>query len=366
MISPIVLIGPRGVDLDGVGQQLAESLSTAFRSIYDFTDKEWEQLGYDATAEIMATAKGGVYAGYRQLMPIRLRAVEKVLADYHSGVLVLPPEFTVYDDPALQARIATLLVDIPLVMCITPSADGQETAIVLDADLSHFTDWSVVNAYWVRNTSNRQLAKQVVYTVGKTEQQTCDDIISLKRDQEPSEIILIGPKLTGKTTIGCMLANALGLRQVSLDALQSKYFTKANYNRAQATAILEAEGIFGWLRYRQPYDADLIEGVLQDEHQCVIDFGGGHSVYEDETQFARVQTALAPYPNVFLILPSADEEESIQILKQRFEADLASEKQLQRLLVMHPSYSQLAKQTFYSKDKTSPAIGIEIANLVNS
>jgi ribosomal-protein-serine acetyltransferase len=35
-----------------------------------------------------------------------------------------------------------------------------------------------------------------------------------------------------------------------------------------------------------------------------IDFGAGHSVYEDEELFARVQQALAPYPWVILLLPS--------------------------------------------------------------
>ena len=102
--------------------------------------------------------------------------------------------------------------------------------------------------------------------------------------------------------------------------------------------------------------------MLRDEHNCVIDFGGGHSVYEDETSFARAQAALAPYANVFLILPSPDEDESIGILKQRFEADVASERRLQRLLVTHPIYQELAKYTFYSKDKSPQELSTDIAS----
>ncbi len=365
MSQPIVLIGPRGVDLDTVGQQLAKRLHTSFRSIYDYTDEEWARLGYDASAEIMTTAQGGVYASYRLLMPMRLRAVEKVLSDVKSGIIVLPPEFTIYDDLTLQMQMNALLANVADVILLTPSPDAQESAVLLDADLNDFPDWSKVNAYWVRNPSNRRLAKQVVYTKDRTEQQTRDEILHLKHDQTPSEIILIGPKLTGKTTIGCMLADALGLRQVSLDNLGSKYFAQTDYDREKAAKIFRDEGIFGSLRYRQPYDAYLIESVLRDEHQCVIDFGGGHSVYEDETQFGRVQTALAPYPNVFLILPSPDEDESINILTRRFEADLASEKQLHHLLITHPAYQEFAKKTVYTHDKTMEQISTEAVSLLS-
>ena len=49
----------------------------------------------------------------------------------------------------------------------------------------------------------------------------------------------------------------------------------------------------------------------------MIDFGGGHSIYEIDSHFVRVKTALQPYKNVVLILPSPDKEESIQILHAR-------------------------------------------------
>jgi len=51
-------------------------------------------------------------------------------------------------------------------------------------------------------------------------------------------------------------------------------------------------------------------------------------------------------------------------LKQRFDADLASEKKVQRLLVTHSSYQQLAKQIVYTKDKAPDAIQKEIFSIV--
>ena len=40
-------------------------------------------------------------------------------------------------------------------------------------------------------------------------------------------------------------------------------------------------------------------------------------IYEDEAQFSHVQELLAPYPNVILLLPSADLEESLTIVRER-------------------------------------------------
>lgn len=40
-------------------------------------------------------------------------------------------------------------------------------------------------------------------------------------------------------------------------------------------------------------------------------------MYESAELFARVQRALAPYPNTVLLLPSPDLEESIHILNER-------------------------------------------------
>ena len=65
--------------------------------------------------------------------------------------------------------------------------------------------------------------------------------------------------------------------------------------------------------------------MLQDFDNCVMDFGAGHSVYEDEALFARVEAALEPYPNVILLLPSPDLDESVAILNARFRRLLESE-----------------------------------------
>ncbi|WP_457155472.1 hypothetical protein [Mesorhizobium sp. P5_C1] len=49
----------------------------------------------------------------------------------------------------------------------------------------------------------------------------------------------------------------------------------------------------------------------------IIDFGAGHSVYEDDVLLARVQTAVKRASHVVYLLPSPDIERSLDILCAR-------------------------------------------------
>src|SRR5207237_10277037 len=90
----------------------------------------------------------------------------------------------------------------------------------------------------------------------------------------------------------------------------------------------------------------------------VIDFGAGHTVYEDEAAFERVKRALAPYPNVVLILPSPDPDESVRVLRERAEHKMGSGYFLNSdfdyfgFWVRSRCNAELAKITVYTEGKT--------------
>jgi shikimate kinase len=132
-----------------------------------------------------------------------------------------------------------------------------------------------------------------------------------------AEIILIGPAGTGKSTLGYLVSHRLGIPQVSLDQARWAYYKEIGYDEEYARQLRETHGFPALVRYWERFGAHAVERVLADHHDCVIDFGAGHSVYEDEEEFRRVQQTLAPYPNVILILPSPDLDESIRILEER-------------------------------------------------
>jgi shikimate kinase len=180
-------------------------------------------------------------------------------------------------------------------------------------------------------------------------------------------IILIGPMCTGKSTQGKLLSEKRGLPQRPMDDLRWKYYEEIGYCRETEQQIREKEGFHGVYRYWKPFEAHAVERILADNQDCVIDFGAGHSVYEDDTLFARIQKVLAPYPNIILLLPSPDLDESIQILYQRMkQTPPSSGFDIAAHFVTHHSNHDLAKRVVYTKDKTPEQTCDEIRSVLIS
>jgi shikimate kinase len=179
-----------------------------------------------------------------------------------------------------------------------------------------------------------------------------------------SDIVLIGPIGTGKSTVGELLADRLGLPQCSMDELRWDYYKEIGYDQELAKRKRESEGLWGVGQYWKPFEAYAVERLLSQHQHCVIDFGAGHSVYEDTTLFQRVERVLAPYSNVILLFPSADLDESVQILNQRNEYVPDGNPNINEHFVRHPSNYKLAKFTIYTKAKTPKETCNEILSLV--
>lgn len=178
-----------------------------------------------------------------------------------------------------------------------------------------------------------------------------------------SEIILIGPIGTGKSTLGRLLAEKLGLPRCSMDDLRWDYYKEIGFDETVQNEIGAQEGFPGVYRYWKPFEAHAVERLLAEHHNCVIDFGGGHSVYEDDALFARIQQILAPYPNVVLILPSPDLDESVRILRERKGEGVADGFDFHEHFVKHHSNHDLAKLVVYTQGKTPEETRDEILAL---
>jgi shikimate kinase len=181
----------------------------------------------------------------------------------------------------------------------------------------------------------------------------------------PSDIILIGPVRAGKTTLGRLLSEKLGWPQVSLDDVRWNYYREIGYDDTLAQTFRQQGGFLALVLYWQQFDAHAIERVLSEHSGCVFDFGAGAGASESLESLARVQKVLAPYPNVFLLLPSANREESLQILKARDDqppADLRFD--FNRRFLERGIYHRLAKHTVLTKGKLPEETRDEILNLV--
>ncbi len=165
------------------------------------------------------------------------------------------------------------------------------------------------------------------------------------------DIVLIGPVRTGKSTLGRLLAEKLGLPQVSLDKVRYQYSKEIGYDEVLAKEIRQKGGFLAFMYYRELFSAYAVERMLAEHTGCVFDFGA--DICESDEIFHRVRLALADYPNVVLVLPAPDLEESLRILAERDPnppRDLSFD--IVRHLLTQHTYYDLAKITVYTQGKS--------------
>jgi shikimate kinase len=189
-----------------------------------------------------------------------------------------------------------------------------------------------------------------------------------------SIIVLIGPMSVGKSTVAKLLSSKLSIPRFELDDVRQRFYTEIGYSEKLASKIVGDEGMTGLIRYWKPFEAYAVERAIEEFENCVVDFGAGHSVYEDEELFSRVEEALKPVENVIQIIPSPDLDRSVEIVNERFSELLIREVgktdpellQLNEHFVRHPSNHLLAKKTIYTEDKKPAEIADEIINWIQS
>ena len=187
-----------------------------------------------------------------------------------------------------------------------------------------------------------------------------------------SIIILIGPMSVGKSTLAKKLAKQLGVPRIELDEIRQRFFNEIGYDEQYASEIVGKEGMTGLIKYWKPFQLHAVERALKEYKNCVMDFGAGHSVYEDQEMFQRVEKALKPHKYVIRILPSPDIDRSVEIVNQRFSEMLIGEVgkidpellALNEYFVRHPSNGLLAKKTFYTEGKSIKATCQEIVDWI--
>jgi shikimate kinase len=178
------------------------------------------------------------------------------------------------------------------------------------------------------------------------------------------KVILIGPISAGKSTLSKLIAEKLGVPCRHMDQVRVRYYKEIGYDDDLAQQILSKDSFLGLYRYWKPFEAHAVERLLSENEEVVIDFGGGHSVYEDDALFARVQKALAPYPYVILILPSPDKEKSVEILNERTGGVVSEGFDFHEHFVTHHSNYDLAKHVVYTEGKTPEETCAEIVEII--
>lgn len=106
---------------------------------------------------------------------------------------------------------------------------------------------------------------------------------------------------------------------------------------------------------------------MEDYPNHILAFGGGHSVYENEELFDKVYNILKNYKHIFLLLPSKNNEISLEILNKRL-LKLTDNKdafELNEYLINHKSNEKLAKHIIYTQNKTIEEVAEEVISISN-
>lgn len=145
---------------------------------------------------------------------------------------------------------------------------------------------------------------------------TLRPVLALRR-----ELVLIGPVCVGKTSVATALAARLGVPHVELDELSGDYYRRAGFDSDRAAAIEQADGYVARYRYRETVFPASLHMLFEEHRDCVFDLGAGHTCLLDPSLAGQVQAQLVAFANVILLLPSADPERSVAVIRERLRGD---------------------------------------------
>lgn len=186
MSITIILIGPLSAGKSTVAPLLAAALNLPHCELDRVRWDYYREIGYnDHYASELARSENGLLQSLRYSKPFEAHAVERVVAE-HQGVIDFGASHSVYEDEALLARVEKALAPFPYVILLLPSPDLDESVAIVNArfaaavqkDIGELGDEVLrLNEHFVKHPSNHLLAKMVVYTKGKTPEETCAEII---------------------------------------------------------------------------------------------------------------------------------------------------------------------------------------------
>lgn len=164
-------------------------------------------------------------------------------------------------------------------------------------------------------------------------------------------ILLIGPSGTGKSTVAEELKRITGMPRLCLDRI-------ANYNRRT--------GYTKEFRNNEEHNLHMIKTELEkakkNGNPGIVDFGAGHSVYDDIDKFNELKNMLSNFKNIILLLPSKDIEESLRIMNERSTGDTRENCKFITSLCNR----ELATITIYGNNRNPSEIAEEILRAIKN
>jgi len=174
-----------------------------------------------------------------------------------------------------------------------------------------------------------------------------------------ANLILIGPPGVGKSTVATWIQALTNRNRVSLDDRGHPFHASRLPGYHTSALHPSMVGFMAAYRTWKPFEIESVEKHLQAVDNHVIDFGAGHSVYEDPVQFERAATALRGH-HVALLLPDQSIDRSRVILSEQHPSqDPEGIKFIEHVLA-HPSNTRVANVIVTREAKTPKEVAKEV------
>lgn len=158
-------------------------------------------------------------------------------------------------------------------------------------------------------------------------------------------IILIGLSGTGKSTVAEELHKITNMPRLCLDRIANR-----------ATAMGLKERIKSVDKFNYYIISEVLKSVKEHNEYGIVDFGAGHSVYDDFLVFEDVKRMLKPFQNIVLLLPSENEQKALEIMRKRSTGDTRDNQKF----FESSCNKELATMTIYENNRKPREIAEEI------
>lgn len=162
-------------------------------------------------------------------------------------------------------------------------------------------------------------------------------------------IILIGPSGAGKSTVAEELRKITNMPRLCLDRIANKA------NASELKQRFKSEDEFNCHMI-----SEVLKSVKEHNEYGIVDFGAGHSVYDNILIFEDVKEMLQSFQNIILLLPSQNEQEALEIMKQRSTGDTRNNQKF----FESPCNKELATMTVYENGRQPSEIAKEIISRI--
>jgi hypothetical protein len=183
MPKDIILMGPVRVGKSTVGKLLSERLQLPQVSLDELRWQYYQEIGYDPDLAGKIRETGGFVALVFYWKLFDAYAIERVLTEHQDCVIDFGAGASMYESTEMFERVRRALDPYPNTILLLPSPDIDESIQILNERTSDLPgsfgqgfNW---HEYFLGQERYYELAKHIVYTQGKTPQETCGEIIDL-------------------------------------------------------------------------------------------------------------------------------------------------------------------------------------------